>query len=174
MKCRDQTTAPAPVGGARTSNKGSRYRRNRSASRPNLKRRRPRSPAKPPPSYQPAPRGREASSPGCRLACIRTFVALFVHCDDRKAIKSRAKAGLLRPGSSSERTGSRSYGLCLSGSRRSWRKSRWIHRPTAGERLLLCPQSGTSLVVLETLDQHPHLSGSSSEARLSLWNYCIS
>lgn len=56
---KDRTTAPAPAGEARTSNRGSRYRRSRSVSRRSPRRRRPRSPAKPLPNFQPVPRGEE-------------------------------------------------------------------------------------------------------------------
>lgn len=58
-KCRDRTTAPAPAGEARISNKGKRYHLSRSESKHSPKRRRPRSRVKLLLNFQLVPRGKK-------------------------------------------------------------------------------------------------------------------
>lgn len=66
VRCsRGRTTAPTPVGEARTPSRGRRLHRSSrapsSGTRPSPRRRRPKSPARPLPSSPPAPRGRSAA-----------------------------------------------------------------------------------------------------------------
>lgn len=95
VKCRDQTTAPAPAGGARILNKGNRYPQNRSGSRRSLKRRRPRSPAKLLLSFQPVPRGTKDTSQGCEVVFKKkVHVTLLLQRNTRTLIEVTSQARL--------------------------------------------------------------------------------